>query len=78
MVGEGAVLLCQGRRLLPEGAVILNRVARLLRFIPYQVNTRTICRHHPPSGGVRIGILVQIWVVNSHPAQRGGGVWDVD
>ena len=31
---EGTVLLCQGRRLLPEGAVTLNREARLAETAP--------------------------------------------
>lgn len=48
---EGAVLLCQGRRLLPEGAVTLNRAARLAETIPNKATQGPPAGTTPPSEG---------------------------
>lgn len=48
---EGAVLLCQGRRLLPEGAVTLNRAARLAETIPNKSTQGPSAGTTPPKAG---------------------------
>lgn len=74
---EGAVLLCQGRRLLPEGAVTLNRAARLAETIPNKATQGPPAGTTPPQArGQGLCPGADVGGALTPCTARGVGVWD--